>query len=92
MSRKSRTTPPSTSRPRAKVIPEPFHVVSAATVTRKGAKPKVPMLVIYGEWLKTIGFPIGSAAYLTTDRHGELALRRIGLAMPRRLFISTAPR
>lgn len=90
MPRKSRT--PSSSRPRAKVIPEPFHVVSAATLTSKTARPKVPMLVIYGEWLKTIGFPVGSAAYLTTDRHGELALRRIGLAMPRRLYISSAPR
>jgi hypothetical protein len=50
------------------------------------------MLVIYGEWLKAVGFPIGSAACVTTDRHGELALNRIGLALPRRLYIRTMPR
>ena len=37
------------------------------------------MLLLYGEWLKAVGFPIGSAAFVTTDKRGELALHRIGL-------------
>jgi hypothetical protein len=74
------------------MIPEPFQLVSSATVARGAAKVEVPMLVIYGEWLKAVGFPIGSAACVTTDRHGELALNRIGLALPRRLYIRTMPR
>jgi hypothetical protein len=48
------------------------------------------MLVLYGEWLKAVGFPIGSAAYLATDERGELSLRRIGLSFPRRLTIRAA--
>jgi hypothetical protein len=78
---------------RARVsIPEPFQVVSSATVARKAAKIEVPMLVLYGEWLKAAGFPIGAAAYLTADRRGELALNRVGLGFPRRLRIRATPR
>jgi hypothetical protein len=42
------------------------------------------------EWLKTVGFPIGAAAYLTTDRRGELTLHRLGLSLPRRVRIVAA--
>ena len=73
-------------------IPEPFQIVSSATVTANAAKIKVPMLVLYGEWLNAVGFPIGSAAYVTTDERGEIALHRVGLALPRRLHIRAAPR
>jgi hypothetical protein len=73
-------------------IPEPFHVVTSATVARKAATIEVPMLVLYGEWLKAAGFPIGAAAYLTADRRGELALSRVGLGFPRRLRIRATPR
>jgi hypothetical protein len=96
MPRKARTPSSTTPRTRTKrlrsMIPEPFQLVSSATVARGAAKVEVPMLVIYGEWLKAVGFPIGSAACVTTDRHGELALNRIGLALPRRLYIRTMPR
>jgi hypothetical protein len=74
------------------IIPESFRLVTAATVARGTRNVKVPMLLIYGEWLKAIGFPIGSAACLTTDHLGELTLHRTGLAMPRRLYIRAAPR
>ena len=94
MPRKSRTASPATSTKRPKrarsPIPEPFQVISSATVTADTTKIKVPMLVLYGEWLKAVGFPIGSAAYLTTDERGELSLRRIGLSFPRRLTIRAA--
>jgi hypothetical protein len=50
----------------------------------------VPRLVLEGEWLKAIGFPVGSAAVLTTDRLGEMTLHRLGLGLPRRLRITKA--
>jgi hypothetical protein len=73
-------------------IPEPFHVVAKATVARDAATIDVPMLVIYGEWLKAAGFPIGASAYLTTDKRGELAISRLGLGAPRRLRVRSTPR
>jgi hypothetical protein len=49
------------------------------------------MLVLYGEWLKAVGFPIGSAAYLISDQQGEIALHRVGLRVPRRLRVRAVP-
>ena len=93
MPRKSRTPSPSRRAKRSRaIIPESFRLVTAATVARGTRNIKVPMLLIYGEWLKAIGFPIGAAACLTTDERGELTLHRTGLAMPRRLHIRAAPR
>ena len=97
MARKSRivsstssTKPPRRKRAR---IEEPFQIVSSATVAHgEAGKPiKVPMLVLYGEWLKAVGFPIGSAAYLISDAQGEIALHRVGLRLPRRLKIRSTP-
>ena len=67
-------------------IPEPFQVVSSATVTATAAKIKVPMLVLYGEWLKAIGFPIGSAAV----SHARSA-RRTCVTSSRSRRAATAP-
>lgn len=88
----SATTPRKRARRVRPTIPEPFQVVSSATVAGNAAKIEVPMLVLYGEWLKAAGFPIGASAYLTTDRRGELALHRLGLGFPRRLRIRATPR
>jgi hypothetical protein len=96
MTRPSRNV--ASTKPRKRVarkrspIPEPFHVVAKATVARDAATIDVPMLVIYGEWLKAAGFPIGAAAYLTTDKRGELAISRLGLGVPRRLRVRSTPR
>jgi hypothetical protein len=96
MARKSRTTSTTTSIKRQKrarsSIPEPFQLISSATVAGGPQKVRVPKLVLSGAWLKAAGFPIGSAAYLTTDTRGELALHRLGLGVPRRLVIRSAPR
>lgn len=73
-------------------IAEPFQMVSSATVDRDGATLRVPMLVLCGEWLKAPGFPIGSAAYITTDAHGELAVSRLGLGVPRKFRVRAMPR
>jgi hypothetical protein len=95
MARKSRTVSSTKSskseRKNRKVIPEPFQVVSSVVATSDGKKVEVPMLVLYGEWLRAVGFPIGSAAVLTTDQHGALALHRLGLALPRRVYIHAMP-
>jgi hypothetical protein len=93
MTRKHRADFPaeSTKAARAKrsVIPEQFQTISSATAA-DGGDVQVPMLLLYGDWLKAVGFPIGSAAVLTTDRRGELALHRLGLGFPRRLYIRAA--
>ena len=97
MARKSRTVSSKSSNkhPRRKRPPaqEAFQLVTSATVARgaAGKAIKVPMLVLYGEWLKAVGFPIGSAAYLISDAQGELALCRVGLRLPRRLKMRATP-
>ena len=74
----------------ASPIPEPFQIIRAS-VTRKRTT-KVPTLVLRGEWLKAIGFPIKAGVYLTTDRRGEMTLHRLGLGLPRRLrIVATRP-
>jgi hypothetical protein len=52
----------------------------------------VPMFVLRGEWLKAIGFPIGAKAFLSTDKHGDIQLTRMGLKRPKRLRIVKASR
>lgn len=83
----SRTSQKRSPKPAPSPIPEPLQIVSASTVTAGTAMVKVPTLVLRGEWLKAIGFPIGSALYLTTDERGEMTLHRLGLGLPRRLRI-----
>jgi hypothetical protein len=96
MARKSRTASSASStqtpKRRRSLIPEPFQTISFATVTAGAKSIKVPMLVLYGEWLKAAGFPIGSAALVSTDERGEIALHRIGLGVPRRLTVRAMPR
>ncbi|MGH2548537.1 MAG: hypothetical protein ACREPX_02565 [Rhodanobacteraceae bacterium] len=79
-------------KPLQSAIAEPFQVIGASKVHAGDATAHVPMLVLRGEWLKACGFPIGSAAYLTTDARGELALHRLGLSLPRRVRIVAAKR
>src|SRR3982750_414598 len=58
MARKSRTVSSTKSskseRKNRKVIPEPFQVVSSVVATSDGKKVEVPMLVLYGEWLRAV--------------------------------------
>ena len=96
MARKARSVrSPKSSNAKRKTrtpIPEPFQVVSSVTTTADdAAKVEVPMLVLYGQWLKAAGFPIGSSVILATDEHGQLVLHRLGLELPRRLRIHAVP-
>jgi len=96
MSRSPRAnkSPPHTSTPRKRasdrrraLIPEPFHMIESSSVTTRAGKTNVPKLVLCGAWLKAVGFPIGSAAIVTTDGRGELTLHRLGLGVPRRVYV-----
>lgn len=89
---RSRTPSRSRARKRRVAVPEPFSVVSPATIESGREGIEVPMLVLYGEWLEAAGFPIGSSAYVTADNRGELALSRLGLRYPRRLRVRAMPR
>ena len=85
MSNSQRKTASTRKAPLAQAsIPEPFQIIRASTT---GKQTKVPTLILRGEWLKAVGFPINAGAYLTTDRRGELTLHRLGLGLPRRLRI-----
>jgi hypothetical protein len=68
-------------------IPEPFRIIGASAATTGTKTAKVPTLILSGEWLKAVGFPINAGAYPTTDRRGELTLHRLGLGLPRSLRI-----
>jgi hypothetical protein len=72
-------------------IPAPFQEVSSVTTTDDAAKVEVPMLVLYGQWLKAAGFPIGSTVILSSDERGQLILHRLGLELPQRLHIHAVP-
>jgi hypothetical protein len=45
------------------------------------------MLVLRGEWLKAIGFPIGAKAFLFTDKRGDIQRTRMGLKRPHRVRV-----
>lgn len=95
MARKTRTSALATTRDKTRkrsAVPEPFQRVASATIRNGAAEIRVPMLVLYGEWLKALGFPIGASAIVTTDAHGELALHRLGLGVPRRFRVRAIPR
>ena len=94
MAKKSRTASRASRPHRAKPAPspvaEPIQRVFASKVTVGRATVDVPMLVLRGEWLKAIGFPIGATAFLSTDQRGDITLRRMGVTVPRRLRVVKA--
>ena len=86
-SRASRTR---ATNPARQPVTAPVDRVYAGKVTVARTRVDVPMLVLRGEWLKAIGFPIGATAFLSTDEQGDITLTRMGLTRPRRLRISKA--
>ena len=71
-------------------VTEPVDRVYAGKVTVARTHVGVPMLVLRGEWLKAIGFPIGAKAFLSTDKQGDIQLTRMSLRRPRRLRLVKA--
>jgi hypothetical protein len=86
-SRASRTRATNPARP---PVTAPADRYFAGKVTVARTRVDVPMLVLRGEWLKAIGFPIGATAFLSTDKQGDIQLTRMGLSQPRRLRILKA--
>ena len=94
MAKKSRTAArasrPQSAKPAPSPVAEPIQRVFASKVTIERGTVDVPMLVLRGEWLKAIGFPIGATAFLSTDKRGDITLRRMGVSVPRRLRVVKA--
>jgi hypothetical protein len=86
-SRASRTRATNPARP---PVTAPADRYFAGKVTVARTRLDVPMLVLRGEWLKAIGFPIGATAFLFTDKRGDITLTRMGLTRPRKLRIAKA--
>ena len=78
------------TKPAPSPIAEPIQRVFASKVTIERTTVDVPMLVLRGEWLKAIGFPIGATAFLSTDQRDDITLRRLGVTVPRRLRVVKA--
>jgi hypothetical protein len=57
-------------------VTEPVDRCFISKVTVERTSVDVPMLVLRGEWLKAIGFPIGAKAFLSTDKRGDITLTR----------------
>ena len=87
-SRASRTRATNPARPPASAPSADRYYAGKVTVAR--TRVDVPMLVLRGEWLKAIGFPIGAKAFLSTDKQGDIQLTRMGLKRPRRLRVTKA--
>ena len=87
-SRTSRTRATNPARPPASAPSADHYYAGKVTVAR--TRVDVPMLVLRGEWLKAIGFPIGAKAFLSTDKQGDIQLTRMGLKRPRRINVTKA--
>jgi hypothetical protein len=72
------------------LIPKTSQLIETSAASARNRETRVPKLVLCGAWLKAVGFPIGSAAVVTTDARGEMTLHRLGLGLPRRLRIVAA--
>ena len=86
MARTSRTAIGSSDR-KSEAKPHRVTRVGASVRTRAGVMRKVPVIVLRGDWLKALGFPIGAPIYLFAEAHGRMAICRLGLAKPRWLHI-----
>jgi hypothetical protein len=67
-------------------LDEVTHVASSMS-TRAGETREVPAIVLRGDWLKALGFPIGAPIYVFAEAHGRMAICRMGLGKPRWLRI-----
>jgi hypothetical protein len=86
----ARPTRTASRAPRDAKRTEPTPPFFAGKVKIHRARVDVPMLVLRGEWLKVIGFPIGATAFLSTDTRGDIKLTRMGLKRPRKLRLVKA--
>lgn len=57
--------------------------VGSAISRSSGETRNVPAIVLRGDWLKALGFPIGAPIYIFAEAHGRMAIYRPGLRKPR---------
>lgn len=96
MPRKSRTDTRSPRNraplnPTFSAMPEQRSLVGSSIRTLGGVAQAVPTIVLRGEWLAALGFPIGAPIHLMAEADGRLMLCRPGLKKPRWLRIVAAP-
>jgi len=72
--------------PTLPMIPDPYLSISASTRSPKSRR-LVPTLILRGDWLAKLGFPIGASAFVVSYRRGEMLMARLGRGRPRRLRI-----
>jgi hypothetical protein len=71
---------------RAAKLDEVTHVTSS--LRKKGGRAReVPTIILRGDWLKALGFPVGAPIYLFAEAHGRMVICRLGLHKPRWLRI-----
>jgi hypothetical protein len=85
--RASRTRAPNATRP---PVTEPVADYFRGKVTVARTRADVRCSSSAARWRKAIGFPIGATAFLSTDKHGDITLTRMGLTRPRRLRVLKA--
>jgi hypothetical protein len=78
---------PRSSQPTLSTTRGEFTRVRTSLRTIAGVKRKVPTIVLRGEWLKALGFPIDAPIYVIAQGHGCMAICRPGLRRPRWLHI-----
>ena len=83
----SRNSRPRSTQPTLSTKPGEFTRVRATLRTVAGVKRKVPTIVLRGDWLKALGFPIDAPIYVIAQAHGCMAICRPGLRRPRWLHI-----
>ena len=69
------------------VTPGELTYVGASSRTTSGAKCEVPTIILRGEWLKALGFPIGAPICVFAEANRRMAIYRMGLGRPRWLRI-----
>jgi hypothetical protein len=69
------------------LVPAELAHVGASLRTIAGSKRKVPSITLRGDWLQSLGFPIGAPICLFAEGHGRMAICRLGLGRPRWLHI-----
>ena len=92
MARKSNTSSARVKTP-PELVPNPIRYVGAALrAAPGGAKRKVPMIVLCGDWLKAAGFPVGVPIYVTSRAQAEMKIHRMGTARRHVLRVSVRKR
>ena len=86
MKRRKRTE--HTKRPPSKAATlDEVSYVGSSTRRNGDSRHADPAIVLCGDWLNALGFPIGAPIHVFAEAHGRMAIYRPGLRKPRWLRI-----